>query len=240
MGAPPSDPYRKGRPLETLIPPDRRRRNTAILVVVSAIVGAVSLALGQQLWALVRSSHDEPPPPPPPPAYFLTLSQGTADLDRTARHDGPITQDGLDDQAFNVIADGPFVSLVLVSTDAMGRTTGGQQWDTVVGGASMPRGTKSTFATGRSTWQLAVDEDDVLHNAPDGSLHPLHKGRHTLRVYASSSGWFKSGRYFRLYGELPDGAVVESNVLAFEGDGPVDLPKPKPRPTGSGNPTFLN
>ena len=243
------DPYRGEKPLADLIPPDHRRRNTVILVIASCVVGAALLGLGQQLWAVYLFNKGEETPPRtvpvrlPPRSIHLSQAMAGGSRDVTSRNDGPIASDGFPDEPFDVIAEGPFVSLLLLSTDSSGRAMGGQQWDTVVGNRAIPRGTKSSYSVGASTSQLAVLESNVYErNTPDGSLRPLGEGRHELRIYASGSGWFKTGRYFRLFGELADGSVVESNVVAYDGigvEGPLSMPAPVAEPVpalGSGAP----
>lgn len=232
------DPYRAEKPLAELIPPDHRRRNTVILVSASCVVGAALLGLGQQLWAVYlfnKAEETEATTAParlPPRSIHLSQPMAGSARDVTSRNDGPIAPDGFDDEPFDVIAEGPFVSLLLLSTDSSGRAMGGQQWDTVIGNRPIPRGTKSSYSVGESTSQLAVFENNVYgRNTPDGSLSPLGEGRHELRIYASGSGWFKTGRYFRLFGELADGSVVESNVLSYDGigvEGPLSKPAPLP------------
>lgn len=57
-----STPYRDGKPLTDVIPPDRRRQR-AILMIVCGMIGGAILIEGARLLM----APAEPPPPPPPP-----------------------------------------------------------------------------------------------------------------------------------------------------------------------------
>jgi hypothetical protein len=149
--------------------------------------------------------------------------------DRTSPSDGVVGGDGRADESFEVVVQGPLVAFVLLTTDASGRPVGGQQWDTIVSDQSIPREASGGFTRGVSTWQLGVFENGGLLNAHDGSLTPIGEGRHALQLFASDSGWFQSGRHFRLHALRPDGSIVTSAVLDYHGNGPVAFP-PKVTP----------
>lgn len=59
-------PYRAEKPLDQIIPPDRRREKTIALVIASMVAGIAVWTLGG--WAIdaLRACHGESPPPPPP------------------------------------------------------------------------------------------------------------------------------------------------------------------------------
>jgi thiol-disulfide isomerase/thioredoxin len=59
------DPYRDGKPIADLIPPDRRRAKVAVIVVASMFAGAYLYALASRGVEVVTSP---PPPPAPPPS----------------------------------------------------------------------------------------------------------------------------------------------------------------------------
>lgn len=54
---PPVSPYRAERPLQDLIPPDRRRRVAVFLVIASALAGMAGLRLTDDLRSLWRETH---------------------------------------------------------------------------------------------------------------------------------------------------------------------------------------
>jgi hypothetical protein len=232
--------YREEQPLADLIPPDRRRRNMAVLAIVSAVAGGTVLALGQQLWSYRREAYMPTAPiaPRPPAVTAFTQSFLTSPLDRTSRRDGTVKSDGSLDQGFDVTIDGPCTALVLLETDVFGVPSGGQQWDTLVGQQPIPSAANGGFQSGSATWQLAVYEGDAATplNKEDGSLVPLGSGKHVLHVYASDSGVFHSGSYFRIYGVAPDGRVFASGPSPYSGDGPN--PPPPIREPGAATATF--
>lgn len=230
-------PYRAETPLAEVIPPDHRRRNSILLALTSLVVGAALAGFVEQLLAVRRSTPvlialkvERREANANGSLRLLQRDAGAIAADLTSSYDGRLQSDGVPDEALLVEASGAFVSLMLLTTDASGRPMGGQQWDTIVGNQPIPRETKSSYATGAQTWQLAVLADLQVQNAVDGSLRPLRTGPHSLTVYASGSRWFESGRYFRLYGELADGSLVESNVLAYQSTGAAGPPSTATEP----------
>jgi len=136
-------------------------------------------------------------------------------VDRVRTGDGPIVADGAMDGAFVVSLYGEIVGLSLISTDAAGKPAGGQQWDTYVGAATIPTGVGAGYTVGSSTWQLGVWEGTLARNASDGSLVPLPLGTHTLQLYGASSGYFVTGRTFRVVAELAGGGVILGPVVTY-------------------------
>jgi hypothetical protein len=119
------------------------------------------------------------------------------------------TRDGEVDGVFDVTVTGQVVAFVLLTVDATGSPSGAQQWDTIKVPASIGAPLNS------QTWVLGVEEGRATHNFPDGTIPVLAPGPHRLRLYASNSGWFKKGSYFRLYAVGANGVAVASAVLAY-------------------------
>ena len=136
-------------------------------------------------------------------------------VDRVRMGDGSIVADGVMDGAFVVSLHGEIVGLALISTDAAGKPSGGQQWDTYVGTATIPSGVGAGYTVGSSTWQLGVWEGAQARNASNGSLVPLPLGAHTLQIYGASSGYFVPGRTFRVVAELAGGGVILGPVVTY-------------------------
>lgn len=77
MGEPPT-PYRDGKPLAELIPPDRRAQKLAAIIVASMALGVLLWVMGGVMLDRLRADaytppvpsevpYDEPPPPDEPP-----------------------------------------------------------------------------------------------------------------------------------------------------------------------------
>ncbi len=65
--SPSPSPYRADKPLDQIIPPDRRREKTIAVVIVSMLAG---IGLWQLGGAITTWMHDRAPPTPPPPAFI--------------------------------------------------------------------------------------------------------------------------------------------------------------------------
>lgn len=74
-------PYREPKPLTDLIPPDRRRQRTAVLVVTSMLAGAAVFQLAQ--WGLQERDSKAMTPPLVEP----TTMTNTAPIERSPRQD---------------------------------------------------------------------------------------------------------------------------------------------------------
>jgi hypothetical protein len=62
-------PYRAGKPLTEIIPPDRRRLKAAVLVVTSMVAGAALWAVGGVVVDIIKSERVAPTVPAPPSGY---------------------------------------------------------------------------------------------------------------------------------------------------------------------------
>ncbi len=172
--------------------------------------------LGDVVAADVADSDVAEAPEAAAPAIESTfVAADSMAVDRVRTGDGPIVADGAMDGAFIVSLYGEIVGLALISTDAVGKPAGGQQWDTYVGAATIPTGVGAGYTVGSSTWQLGVWEGALARNASDGSLVPLPLGTHTLRLYGASSGYFVTGRTFRVVAELAGGGVILGPVVTY-------------------------
>jgi hypothetical protein len=194
--------YRQERPLEDILPPDRRRPKAMALVGGGMIAGAALFAFAQNVMA------------PAPPAFVVAqlpaadiraFSQGVATADITSPRGGAIASDGQTDQSFDLHVDGAVEAVTIASVDSAGRPYGTSRWGTA---GDDPR------------WQLAVFENARPLNRADGTMQPLAEGRHRLHLYASDNGAFEPGSYFRAYVIRPGGHVTMSTTLAFTGHGP--------------------
>lgn len=146
---------------------------------------------------------------------ILLDRRSIADADRVTRADDGVEPDGRVDWAFRALTSNiSFTSLVLLSTDEDGKPTGGQQWDTIVGKATVPASIGAPLSSGASSWVLGVYEDGERLNRDDGSIAAL-SGCHELTLYAHTT----SGTYFRLYAVEPDGKVTMSDVIEVNPDG---------------------
>jgi hypothetical protein len=135
-------------------------------------------------------------------------------VDKVSPRDGAIASDGAKDAAFDLTVTGPLSALAIIVTDANGKGTSNQIWDSIVGTDPIPAGMMVGFSVGSQTWQVGVFEGDTLLNRPDGRLPPLD-GTHQVRLYASDSGYFKPGTSFRLIAELPDGSLTLGPVFVY-------------------------
>jgi hypothetical protein len=144
-----------------------------------------------------------------------TVAGDSLAVDRVRQGDGAISADGQMDGAFVLTAYGEIVGVVLMSTDATGTPSGGQQWDTYVGTTKIPAALGSGFSVGSSTWQLGVWEGTVPLNLADGSLTHLPLGPHTLHIYGSNSGYFVTGKHLRVVAELANGTLIRGPVVTY-------------------------
>ncbi len=127
--------------------------------------------------------------------------------------DGAIVDDAAPDAAIDVNVGGAVKAIGLLTVDAAGKPSDGQQWDTWVGDSKIPAAIGTSFATGGETWQLAVLENGAVKNAADGTLAPLPATPHTLTVYATDSGHWIADRRFAIFVERPDGKIERSNIF---------------------------
>jgi len=162
-----------------------------------------------------ESDAPEPPDAPAPVVESMTVAPDSLTVDRVRTGDGAVSADGALDAAFVVSLYGEPVGIVLISCDAAGAPSGGQEWDTYVGTATIPAEVGAGFVVGSSTWQLGVWEGAVPLNAGDGSLVPVPQGAHTLQLYAANSGFFVAGSHFRVVVELAGGQVLWGPVVTY-------------------------
>lgn len=141
-----------------------------------------------------------------------TVASMPADLAKPA--DGAIQTDGQKDGVFDVTVSGPAIALALLLTDANGKSTGNQIWDTWVGTDPIPASLGTIFVVGSSTYQLAVLENGARLNDASGRVS-LAPGPHALRIGGSSVGSFAAGNHFRVIAQAPDGSVVQGPVLTY-------------------------
>jgi hypothetical protein len=135
-------------------------------------------------------------------------------VDRVSPTDGAIKMDTRNDAAFDLTVTGPITALAIITCDAVGKGVSNQIWDSLVGTTPIPKGMMVSFGSGSQTWQVGVFEGGELVNNADGTI-PALAGTHDLRMYASDSGFFKSGTYFRLIAVLPDGSLTYGPVFAY-------------------------
>lgn len=151
----------------------------------------------------------------PPTAVGVTaVSALTLNVDLAKPADGAIGTDGQKDGVFDVDVTGPAIALVLIRTDAAGKPSGGQQWDTWVGADAIPGDLGASFSVGSSTYQVAVYEGLTLLNDANGRL-TLSAGAHSLRLAGSNAGSFSAGKYFRVVLQGPDGKLVRGPVVGY-------------------------
>jgi len=221
-------PYRVERPLSDLIPPDRRRFHSVLLVAASVFTGAMLLLLGEQIYsamALRRSvarTSRVAPPPVKAAIFSASVAAKYAWADRVSAVDGAPAPDGKVDPRIDVYLEGRFVALMLVPVGP-NKHRGGRPWDTIVEDDPLPSGVSGGFERGSASWQLGVfdGEADRSLQRPDGSLVPLGEGRRLVHLYASDDGTIEDGTILRVVGELADGSIVEGPVFALR-DVPPD------------------
>lgn len=158
---------------------------------------------------------DAPPDVVVTPAVGATTRSALSlTLDYAKPGDGTIMTDGVNDGIFDVTVTGPALALALIRTDATGRPTNNQQWDTWVGADVIPSGVDAGFSAGSSTYQLAVREGGNLVNDGAGRV-TLAAGDHALRIAGSNVGSFVAGNYFRVVAQLPDAGIIKGPVVAY-------------------------
>jgi hypothetical protein len=135
-------------------------------------------------------------------------------VDKVSPTDGAIRMDTRNDAAFDLTVTGPISGLAIITCDNNGKGINNQIWDSLVGTTPIPKGMMVSLGSGAQTWQVGIFEDGQLVNNADGSL-PALSGTHDLRMYASDSGFFKSGYYFRLIAVLPDGSLTYGPVFPY-------------------------
>lgn len=210
--------YRKERPLAEIIPPDRRRAHAAALVLGGMAAGAALLAFVQR--ATERASAPEPRNAQGLSATSIeAFSVGAATADITSRRPGPIASDSLPDQSFDLVVEGEVWSILVASVDSAGRPYGTHRWGTNDYDPTAVAANYDLLAIPKTAWQLAVLENAAPRNDEKGGLRHLGGGVHHLRLYASDSGAFQPGSYFRAYIIGPSG-LRSSEPLAFHGHGP--------------------
>jgi hypothetical protein len=214
--------YRDERPLTELIPPDRRRTHSFLLVSASVFTGGMLLLLGQQIYsamALRRQDIARPNTIVRPLVTPAIYSSGVAPkytwADRVSAVDGAPAPDGKLDPRIDVYLEGRFVALIVVPVSANTRRRG-RPWDTIVDDDPLPSAVSEGFERGSASWQLGVfdgDGDRSLQR-PDGSLVPLGDGRRLVHLFASDDGTIEEGTILRVVGQLADGSLVEGPVFA--------------------------
>ncbi len=89
-------------------------------------------------------------------------------------------------------------SILLETTDSKGNPSGGQYWDTDPNGY----------------WVLGVEQPAGTRlNPTDKSISKTITGSTSFELYASSSGYFNSGQYFKVVVHYTDGSTSEASTV---------------------------
>ena len=148
----------------------------------------------------------------------FSVADDALSVDRVAPVDDGMMPDGVADGVFELEVSGPLAALAVITTDAAGAPSGGQQWDTLVGETPLPDEIGTHYELGRETWVLGVEEDGDTLNREDGSLGGVDAGEHRLRLFASSAPEIPIGTpgfFFRVLAWTEDGTVLTSDVISF-------------------------
>lgn len=137
--------------------------------------------------------------------------------DRVAPGDAALVPDGTCDAAFDIDIDGRVRALAVLSTDAAGNPSGGQQWDTFVGDTPIPAALGTGFPYGAWTWTLGVwswdwpttDAEGTLVDA--GDIWPR-----SLRLQVANADAVTPGGHYRVVAELFDGTLVHSDPVSID------------------------
>lgn len=215
--------YRDERPLADLIPPDRRRLHSFLLVAASLFTGGMLMMLGQQIYSatvLSRRANAQPAITMRPLVTPAIFSSGVAARFAWADHasavDGAPAPDGKPDPRIDVYLEGRFVALMLVP-DSANTHRYRRPWDTIVEDDPLPTTATGGFERGSASWQLAVLDGEAERSLqrPDGSLIPFGGGRRLVHLFASDDGTIEEGTTLRVLGQLADGSLVEGPAFAF-------------------------
>lgn len=223
--------YRAGEPLADIIPPDRRRLRSVALVLVGMVAGASLLYAGQEIVSRARTKAAEPQPP------IIRRFTGPVEReDATSPESGRIRADGVADETFELVVEGPVLGVVIGQYDRAGQPMpNGLRWGTIEYDPAAPE--RASYGEPRAgTWQLAVEEHNRRLNDTGGGMKPLDSGTHRLRLTLSSAGAFKSGADVRAHVIGPGNAVTKSDPVHIAGDWPA-AKRPEPAPLATGAPS---
>jgi outer membrane biosynthesis protein TonB len=113
-------PYREGKPLESLIEPDRRRQRVLILVAVSMVAGAALFQVGRSLFETPADPPHEAPvadDEPPAPTASSTPSVSASEVERVVAMHRASVKHACFDTRSSAALDGNVTTTIVVAAN---------------------------------------------------------------------------------------------------------------------------